>query len=69
MEYAKDEIFKVRYNATLNRLEIHEEGWTSKLWKRIKKHKFMTTVFFTFILFSSINFLLIHHFMKILQTI
>ena len=30
MEYAKDEIFQIRYNTKLNRLQIGSESWTSK---------------------------------------
>ena len=40
MEYAKDEVFKIRYNTKLNRLQIKEENWTSKLLKQIKAHNF-----------------------------
>lgn len=69
MEYAKDEIFQVKYNEELNRLEFEKDPWTSKIWKKVKKHKFMTAVFFTFVLFSSINFILIYHFMEVLQRI
>ena len=55
MEYAKDEVFKIRYNTKLNRLQIKEENWTSKLLKQIKAHKFLTTVIIVFLLFSIIN--------------
>ena len=39
MEYAKDEIFQIRYNTKLDRLEMKGESWTSRLSKKIKRHK------------------------------
>ena len=68
MEYAKDEVFQIRYNTKLNRLQIKEEKWTSKFYKKIKRHKFITAIIITFILFSTINIVMINSFMRILQT-
>ena len=68
MEYAKDDIFKIRYNTKLNRLQIKEESWTSRLVQKIKTHKFLTTVIIVFLLFSTINIIMINSFMKILQS-
>ena len=68
MEYAKDEIFQIRYNTKLNRLQIKEERWTSKLYKKIKRHKFITAITTIFLLFSTINIVMINTFMQILQT-
>ena len=31
MEYAKDEIYQIRYNTKLNRVQIKQESWTSKI--------------------------------------
>ena len=67
MEYAKDEIFNVRYNTKLNRLQIEQEGWTSKIHKKIKAHKLITTAVLAFFIFSIINIVMIYNFMKILQ--
>ena len=36
MEYAKDEIFQIKYNTKLNRLEMGKENWTSKLVKKMQ---------------------------------
>jgi len=69
MEYAKDEIFEIHYNTKLNRLQIKKEGWTSKLLKKMKRHKLLTTVVVTFCMFATINVVMIYNFMKILQTI
>lgn len=69
MEYTKDVFFKVNYNTDLNRLEIEEESWTSKLIKKIKNHKLLTTVIIAFVMFSTLNIAMIYSFMKILQNI
>lgn len=69
MEYAKDEIFQIRYNTNLNRLEIGHQRWTSRMIKTIKRHKLITTVIVAFITFSTINIFMIYNFMKILQNI
>ena len=67
MEYAKDEIFKIRYNTKLNRLQMKKENWTSKIYEKIKAHKFITTIIITFLIFSTINIIMINSFMKILE--
>ena len=64
MEYAKDEIFHIRYNTKLNRLQTKEERWTSTLYKKIKKHKLITTVIIAFLLFSIINIVMINIFIE-----
>lgn len=69
MEYAKDEIFQVRYNTNLNRLQIGQERWTNRLLKAIKKHKLITTTVIAFIMFSTINIIMIYNFIIILQNI
>ncbi len=69
MEYAKDEIFQVRYNTKLNRLEIGEQNWINRLCQKIKRHKLLTTAIITFIMFGTINIVMISSFMKILQNI
>lgn len=69
MEYAKDEIFQIRYNTKLNRLEMRGESWTSRLYKRIKRHKLLSTTIIAFFIFAIINMIMICNFMKILQNI
>ncbi len=69
MEYTKDVFFKVNYNTDLNRLEIAEESWTSKLIKKIKNHKLLATIVVAFVMFSTLNIAMIYSFMKILQNI
>lgn len=69
MEYAKDEVFQIRYSTKLNRLEMTKEGWTSRTYQRIKRHKLLTTVVIAFFTFATINFFMICNFMKILQNV
>lgn len=69
MEYAKDEIFQIRYNTNLNRLQIGHEKWTSRLLKTMKRHKLITTTIIAFMMFSTVNLIMIYNFMKILQSI
>lgn len=69
MEYTKDVFFKVRYNTNLNRLQIEKERWTSKLLKKIRTHKLLTTAIIAFFVFSTLNIVMIYSFMKILQNI
>ena len=69
MEYTKDVFFKVRYNTNLNRLQIEKERWTSKLLKKIRDHKLLTTAIIAFFMFSTLNIVMIYSFMKILQNI
>lgn len=69
MEYAKDDVFEIKCNTTLNRLEIREESWTSRLSKKIKTHKLLTTTIIVLFMFATINIVMICSFMKILQNI
>lgn len=67
MEYAKDEIFKIRYNTKLERLQTENKNWTCKFLNKLKKHKLMTTILITLIMFSTANIIMIYNFMQILQ--
>lgn len=69
MEYAKDEMFKIRYNTKLNRLQMKGENWTSRLYKKIRRHRLLTTTIIAFLMFATINMVMICSFMKILQNI
>lgn len=69
MEYAKDKIFKIRYNNNLNRLEIGHKKWTSRFIKTVKRHKLIFISVIAFIIFSIANVIMIFNFMKILQNI
>lgn len=69
MEYAKDEFFQVSYHTNLNRLEKKGESWTSRLWRKVKRHKLLTTTIVAFLVFVTFNIVMIFHFMRILQSI
>lgn len=69
MEYAKDEIFQIRYNTKLNRLQIRSESWTSKIHKKIKRHKLLTTTIIALIIFSIANIIMVYNFMETLQNV
>lgn len=67
MEYAKDELFEVRYDTKLDRLVIKKPRFRSKMLRAIKAHKLITTAGIAFVMFSTLNMIMIYSFMKILQ--
>lgn len=67
MEYAEDEIFQIKYNTKLNRLEMRKEKWTSRLSKKIRNHKLLTTTIIAFFMFATLNMVMIYSFMRILE--
>ncbi len=69
MELAKNHFFEVKYNTKLDKLEIQRESWISKLSKTIKRHKLISTITIAFLMFSTLNIVMIFSFMKILQNI
>jgi hypothetical protein len=69
MEYAKDEFFQIKYNTKLNRPKMKRERWTSSLYKKMKRHKLLTTSIIAFFTFATFNMVMIYSFMKILQNI
>ncbi len=64
-----ENVFNVKYNTKLDRLEIPKEKGEFSLWSFVKKHKFLTIVLVNLLIFSGINFYLIFSFMKILESI
>lgn len=69
MEYAKDELFEVKYDTKLDRLVLKKLRWTGKIVRAIKAHKLITTASIAFMMFSILNMVMIYSFMKILQNI
>ena len=69
MEYAKEKFFEVMYNTKLDKLVIKKERWISKIKRFIRTHKFITTVSIAFVMFSTVNIVMIYSFMKILQNV
>ena len=47
----------------------NDENGTSSLLDKIKRHKFITMVGVAFVVFSTLNFVMIYNFMKILQNV
>lgn len=66
MEYAKDEIFSIRYNKKKDKLEY---PFYRKILRKIVNNKFMTLLIAMGIMFSIINFTLIYCFFDILNRI
>ena len=64
-----ENVFNVKYNTKLDRLEIPKERISHKVFKFFESHKFISVIFASFIILSGINFYLIYSFMKILENI
>ena len=69
MENVKEKWFEVMYNTRLDKLVLRKPSLRGRLLRKIRKHKFITTVFLAFITFSVLNITMIASFMKILQNI
>ena len=69
MEYAKDEIFQVRYNTKLDRLEIGHERLVKRIIKTMIRHKLITVIAITFLIFSTLNVVMICNFLKLLENL
>ncbi len=69
MEYAKDEIFQISYHTDLNRLQMRRDNWTSRIGKRIKRHKLLTVAIVSLCVFATVNIIMIGSFMRILQNL
>ena len=64
-----ENVFNVKYNTKLDRLEIPRKKGKFSVWSFVKKHKFLSIVLVNLLIFSGINFYLIFSFMKILESI
>ena len=64
-----ENVFNVKYNTKMDRLEIPKERVTHKVFKFLENHKLISIIFTSFIILSGINFYLIYSFMKILENI
>ncbi len=67
MEYAKDEIFNIRYREDINRLEITKDR-TSKILNILKQNKVIVGLVITGVLISIINTMFIVNFFNVLFT-
>jgi len=68
MEYAKDEIFNIRYREDINRLEITKDR-TSKILNLLKKNKVIVGLVAAAVLVSIINTMFIVNFFNVLFTL
>lgn len=66
MEYAKDEVFSIRYNEKKDKLEY---SLFRRILKKILNNKFMALLITMGALFSIINFTLIYWFFEVLSRI
>lgn len=64
-----ENVFNVKYNTKLDKLKMQKERRTTKIFRFVQKHKFISIVSVSFFALSSINFYLIYNFMKILENI
>lgn len=64
MEYAKDEIFNIKYNVEKDKLEI---GKAKKHFQIFKRNKFITLLLVVGGIIGGINFVLIYNFITILE--
>ena len=64
-----ENVFNVKYNTKLDRLEIPRKKGKFSVRSFVKKHKFLSIVLVNLLIFSGINFYLIFSFMKILESI
>lgn len=62
-----ENIFSVRYNKTLDRLEVPKDKMTQRIRRKIENHKLISLAISMFIILSGINFYLIYSFMTILN--
>ncbi len=62
-----ENIFQIRYNEKMDRLEMPKYTLLQKIERKIEKHKFISLAIVMFFILSSINFYLIYLFMKILE--
>ena len=69
MEYAKDEIFQVRYNTKMDKLQIRHEKLVKRIIKTMRRHKLITVTAITFLIFSILNVVMIYNFLKLLENL
>ena len=69
MENVKEKWYEVVYNTRLDKLVLKKPKLRGKIIRKIRKHKFFTTIVITAILFSVLNVTMIYSFFKILQNI
>ena len=66
MEITNENVFNIKYNTKLDRLELRKKN---KIIEIILKHKIVAILITILTMFSCLNFFLIFNFMKILETL
>ncbi len=69
MEYTKDMILQVRYGEINRTLKAKKAKRTSKLLERIQKHRLITAIVISAIMFISIDMVLVSNFIRILNLV
>ena len=69
MENIKEKWYEVMYNTRLDKLVLKKPRVRGKIIRKIKKHKFITTILLAFLTFSILNITMIASFLRILQNI
>ena len=64
-----DDVFNIKYNYKLDKLELSEKRKGKMIFKFVQNHKFISIVFISFFALSVINFYLIYSFIKVLENV
>lgn len=69
MEKTNDRWYELMYNTKLDKLVLRKTSFFRKIKRRIKEHKFISTIIVTVLIFSILNITMIFNFFNILQKI
>ena len=74
MEIAKEKWFEVKYDTKLDKMVIKKPKFNNKMLlkyiiNKIRKHSFLLTIVTAFIIFATLNILMIYSFFVILQNV
>lgn len=65
--FKMENVFNIKYNTELDKLQILKKRRKIKIFEFILNHKFFSMVLTSFIVLSGINFYLIYSFIKVLE--
>ena len=68
MEIAKEKWFEVKYDTKLDKMVIKKPKFNNII-NKIRKHSFLLTIGTAFIIFATLNILMIYSFFVILQNV
>lgn len=69
VEKTNDRWYELMYNTKLDKLVLRKTSFFRKIKRRIKEHKFISTIIVTVLIFSILNITMIFNFFNILQKI